>query len=51
MGKDFPKPLELEIFSLTYNGVTFFSALYTARGKFFSAQDIAGFQCHAIQNR
>ena len=32
----FPKPLELEIFSLTYNGVRFFSALYTSRGKFFS---------------
>ena len=32
----FPKPLELEISSLTYNGVRFFSALYTSSGKFFS---------------
>ena len=30
LGKNFfPKPLELEFFSLTYNGVSFCSALYT----------------------
>ena len=41
LGKNFfPKPLELEFFSLTYNGVSFFSALYTLWGKFFSVQDI-----------
>ena len=41
LGKNFsPKPLELEIFSLTYNGVRFLSALYTSGGKFFSVQDM-----------
>ena len=33
----FPRPLELEIFSLTYNGVGFFSALYVMSDIFFSA--------------
>ena len=41
LGKNFfLKPLELEFFSLTNNGVSFFSALYTLWGKFFSVQDI-----------
>ena len=34
----FPKPLELEIFSLTYNSVRFFfSIVYVMREIFFSA--------------
>ena len=41
LGKNFfQKPLELEIFFLTYNGVRFFSALYTSWAIFFSVQDI-----------
>ena len=41
LGKNFfPKSLELEIFSLSYNSVRFFfSALYTSQAVFFSVQD------------
>ena len=36
----FPNLWSWKFFSLTYNGVRFFSALYTSWGNFFSGQDI-----------
>ena len=47
LGKNFfPKPLGLEIFSLTYNGVrTFFSVIYVISNIFFSVQDIVFPRC------